>query len=233
MNGVWHAGPLRVGLFHDRADAGRHLAERLRGYREHNTLVLGIPRGGVPVAAAVAAALDADLDIVVARKLGSPISAELAIGAVTANGGRFLNEDLIRELKVSPAYVEAESEEQTAEARRREWRLREPYPMSRVAGRNVIVVDDGLATGATMIAAVRSVRAHQPARLVVAVPVGSSEACAALSQEADEVVCLYQPTPFWAVGIYYEQFQPTTDEEVRALLQASYARRRQPQRQAG
>ena len=162
-------------LFRDRRDAGRALAARLAHYRGRDPLVLGLPRGGVVVAAEVARRLGADLDVVVARKLGSPISPELAIGAVTAGGDRFLNEDLIEELGVSQAYLNAAT-------------------------------------------AARSVLEQRPARLVVAVPVGSREACAAMRGEADEVVCLHQPTYFGAVGSFYLDFEQTEDEDVRRLL---------------
>jgi predicted phosphoribosyltransferase len=212
-------------LFRDRVEAGAQLAGQLQQYRGQGALVLGIPRGGVPVAAEVARALDADLDVAVARKLGSPISPELAIGAVTANGGRFLNEEVIRDLQVSPAYIEAVTAEQRAEAERREQRFRGGRPPQRMQGRTVILVDDGLATGATMRAAVRAVRRQQPARLVVAVPVGSREACVALAEETDEVVCLHMPDPFWAVGLYYERFEPVEDGEARATLEAFHASR--------
>jgi predicted phosphoribosyltransferase len=205
-------------LFRDRGDAGEALAQRLQHHRGTHALVLGLPRGGVPVAAQVARALDADLDIVVSRKLGSPVSAEFAIGAVTANGGRFLNEDVLRMLNVSEEYLTAVTETQQAEARRRETLFRGSRPAPVVAGRTVILVDDGLATGATMRAAVRSVRQQQPQRVVVAVPVGSPEACAALRGEADEVVCLYEPEHFGAVGYYYEDFTQTQDSDVQTLL---------------
>lgn len=208
-------------LFRDRQDAGEALAQRLEHHRGAHPLVLGLPRGGVPVAAKVARALDADLDVVVSRKLGSPVSAELAIGAVTANGGRFLNDDVIRTLNVSEAYLTAVTATQQAEARRREALFRGSRPAPVIAGRTVILVDDGLATGATMRAAVRSVRQQQPKRLVVAVPVGSPEACAALRVEADEVVCLYEPSDFGAVGLYYRDFRPTQDSDVQALLRES------------
>jgi len=205
-------------LFRDRRDAGDALAERLAAYRGRDVLVLGIPRGGVVVAAQVARQLGADLDVVVARKLGSPISAELAIGAVTANGGRFLNEEVMRELDVSEPYLTAVTAVQMTEAREREARFRRGRGPLQVAGRTVILVDDGLATGATMRAAVRSVRQRAPARLVVAVPVGSREACAALRGEADEVVCPHEPEFFGGVGSFYREFEPTQDEEVQRLV---------------
>jgi putative phosphoribosyl transferase len=210
-------------LFRDRRDAGARLGERLAGYRGRDALVLAIPRGGVPVAEEVARRLDAELDVVVARKLGAPGQPELAIGAVTANGGRFLNDELVGETGAAGAYLERVTAEQMAEARRREERFRGGAAPPRIAGRTVIVVDDGLATGATMRAAVRSVRQRGPARLVVAVPVGSGEACAALAAEADELVCLAIPALFWAVGLHYADFRPTEDAEVEAILRAARA----------
>jgi predicted phosphoribosyltransferase len=208
-------------LFRDRVDAGAQLAQALQGYRGQDVLVLGIPRGGVVVAAEVARRLGAELDVIVARKLGAPISRELAIGAVTADGERYLNEDILRELRVSERYVQTVTEEEQAEARRREERFRAGRPPARIAGRTVILVDDGLATGATMRAAVRSVRRQAPARLVVAVPVGARETCEELRAEADEVICLFQPEPFWAVGAHYQRFEPVDDATVQELLRAS------------
>lgn len=204
--------------FQDRLEAGRILAQRLRAYRGKSALVLGIPRGGVPVAAEVARALDADLDVIVARKLGAPGQAELAIGAVTANGGQYLNGEIIPSVGATPEYIERVRTEQMAEARRREVRFRGNRPMERIENRVVIVVDDGLATGATMRAAVRSARKHRPARLIVAVPVGSREACAALREEADELVCPSEPEPFGAVGYFYRDFEPVEDAEVERIL---------------
>jgi putative phosphoribosyl transferase len=219
--------------FRDRRHAGALLAERLGHYAGKDALILGIPRGGVPVAAEVARRLNADLDVVVARKLPAPGAPELALGAVTANGGRYLNAHLIRNLRVSDAYLDAVIDEQMAEARRREGRLRGPYPVVPIQDCVVIVVDDGLATGATMQAAVRSVRTRRPAHLVVAVPVGSQDACTALRPEVDELVCLYTPEPFGAVGLYYQHFEPTDDAEVQQLLREARTRRTQPGVTAG
>jgi putative phosphoribosyl transferase len=212
-------GDANSGLpFHDRVHAGRILAEKLGTHRGKDVLVLGIPRGGVPVAAEVARRLEAELDVLVARKLGAPGQEELAIGAVTANGGEFVNEDLVGYLGVTRTYLERVKREQMSEARRREALFRGDRPAERIQGRMVILVDDGLATGATMRAAVRSVRKRRPARLIVAVPVGSREACADLRGEADEVVCPRIPDYFGAVGYFYENFQPTEDAEVQTIL---------------
>ncbi len=213
-------------VFRDRQDAGDALAARLGQYRGSDALVLGLPRGGVVVAAQLARSLDVELDVLVSRKLGSPISAELGIGAVTADGGRFLNDDIIRELGVSEPYIAAVTKVQQAEAQRREALFRGDRPPPPIAGRTVILVDDGLATGATMRAAVASVRKQAPARLVVAVPVGSPQACDALRGEADEVMCLQEPEYFGAVGTWYEHFEQTEDSEVKELLDEAAERAR-------
>jgi len=205
-------------LFRDRTDAGVQLADRLAAYRGTNAVVLGIPRGGVAVAAELARKLGLELDVIVARKLGSPISEELAIGAVTANGGRFLNTDVIAELGVTDTYIDAVTRREQAEARRRETLFRGGRPSPDLTGRTVILVDDGLATGATMRAAARSLRQTRAARLVAAVPVASAQARDALRAEVDQVVCLYTPEPFGAVGAFYDDFRQTEDEEVQRLL---------------
>jgi putative phosphoribosyl transferase len=210
-------------FFADRRAAGAALAQRLERYRGSHPLVLGLPRGGVPVAAEVARHLDGELDVVVARKLGSPVSPELAIGAVTADGVRFLNTKVIEMLDVPAAYIERVAADQQAEAQRREARFRGGRAPLRVAGRTVILVDDGLATGATMRAAVRAMRTQGPARLVVAVPVGAPDACAALRTEVDEVACLAEPPDFGAVGFYYADFGQVDDAVVEELLQPAAA----------
>jgi putative phosphoribosyl transferase len=205
-------------LFRDRIDAGKRLAQRLESYRRASPVVFAIPRGGVPVGAEIARWLDAELDVVVARKLGAPVHAELAIGAVTADGERFLNQDIISQLGIDDAYLKQITKEQGEEARRREQRFRAGRPPVDVKGRTALLVDDGLATGATMHAAARSLRKRGPGRLVVAVPVGSREACWALLKDADDVVCLAQPEPFYAIGLYYENFGQVEDTEVVRLL---------------
>lgn len=210
-------------LFHDRRDAGTQLAFALRRYAAAPTLVLGLARGGVPVAAELAARLGADFDAAVVRKLGAPGSPELAIGAVTASGGRYLNDDVIRELHVREDYIESVAAAESAEARRQEQRLRGGRALPSAEDRTVILVDDGLATGATMLAAARAIRHQGPRALVVAVPVGAREGCRALALDADAVVCLYQPEPFWAVGLYYQDFRPVEDADVRALLERAHS----------
>lgn len=206
--------------FRDRTDAGGQLAAALDRYGGGDVLVLGIPRGGVPVAAEVARRLGGELDVIVARKLGAPLQPELAIGAVTANGGLYLDRVAIDELGVPDSYLKAAIGLESAEARRREELFRGARPAAPIEGRTVIVVDDGLATGATMRAALRSVAKHGPERLIAAVPVGAADSLAMLRAEADEVVCLLTPEPFWAVGLYYQEFEPVEDQVVMEILAA-------------
>jgi putative phosphoribosyl transferase len=207
-------------MFRDRVDAGARVALRLAHLRGGDVLVLGIPRGGVPVAAEIAKRLDAELDVVVARKLGAPMQPELAIGAVTASGGLYLNEELLREASVSRRFLESAIAYEMREAQRREHRLRGERPAPRIAQRTVVIVDDGLATGATMRAAARAVREQQPAHVVIAVPVAPAITCEALRGEADEVIAVHQPDEFLAVGLHYVDFTPTSEGEIHKLLQA-------------
>ena len=207
------------GLFDDRVDAGRRLAERLDEYRgDPRTLVLALPRGGVPVAWEVAAHLGAPLDVLIVRKLGLPGNEELAIGAIASGGVTVLNEDVVDALAVPPGVVEAVAGRERVELERRERLYRGERPPPEVAGRTAIVVDDGLATGATMRAAVLALRRLDPARVVVAVPVASRQAAEELGAVADACVAVATPSPFFGVGLWYRDFSQTTDDEVRDLL---------------
>jgi erythromycin esterase-like protein/predicted phosphoribosyltransferase len=205
--------------FHDRADAGRQLAARLSSYaRRHDVIVLGLPRGGVPVAFHVARELDAPLDVFLVRKLGVPGHPELAMGAIASGGVRVLSEDLIDELGIPRTAVEQVAVRERLELERRDRLYRGERPLPVLRDRTVILVDDGFATGSTMEAAIGAVRLHNPARVVVAAPVGAPETCARLQRVADDVVCAQTPAPFQAVGLWYERFDQTTDEEVIDLL---------------
>lgn len=204
--------------FRDRAEGGKALADRLRRFAGTDALVLALPRGGVPVAYEVARALGLPLDVLIVRKLGLPGHEEFAIGAIASGGIRVLNEAVLRRLGLTQKAVEAVAEREQAELERREREYRADRLPERIAGRTAIVVDDGLATGQSMLAAVRALRQQRPARIVVAVPVAAEDTCAALRGEADEVICPMTPEPFYAVGAWYEDFSQTSDDEVRALL---------------
>jgi len=213
--------PLHVGgrAFRDRADAGRALAGRLGSYvGRDDVFVLGLPRGGVPVAAEVAVALDAPLDVVLVRKLGVPGHPELAMGALGPGGVRVLNTPVVRSLGITTAVLDEVTAREQAELDRRQRLYRGQRPPPELEGKVVIVVDDGLATGATMRAAVSALRVTGPARIVVAVPVGAQPTCRELAAEADEVVCVRAPATFQAVGQWYDDFSQTTDEEIHRLL---------------
>jgi predicted phosphoribosyltransferase len=205
--------------FRDRTEAGRRLAERLTAYADRpDVLVLALPRGGVPVAYEVARALRAPLDVFLVRKLGVPGYEELAMGAVATGGVRVLNDQIVAGLRIPDHVIEAVAEAEQRELARRERLYRGDRPPPDVRHRTVILVDDGLATGATMQAAIKALRALPPARIVVAVPTGSPETCEQLKAQADDVICAITPEPFHAVGLWYEDFTQTTDEEVRDLL---------------
>ena len=209
-------------LFRDRADAGRRLAAELAAYTHRaDELVLGLPRGGVPVAFEVAHVLDVPLDVFTVRKLGVPGHEELAMGAIATGGAQVLNEDIIQDLGIPEHAIAAAFIREQAELERRERLYRDGRPPPDVRGHTVLLVDDGLATGSTMRAAVAALRALQPARIVIAVPVAAPDVCAALGAEVDEIVCAETPEPFHAVGLWYFDFSQTTDDEVHDLLAAA------------
>ena len=208
----------------NRREAGRILADRLQDYaRRPDVVVLGLPRGGVPVAFEIAAALQVPLDVFVVRKLGVPGHEELAMGAVASGGVCVLNRDIVRELGLSSAAIERAVQNEAQELQRRERAYRDGRPFPDLKNRVVILVDDGLATGASMRAAAHALRPHEPARIIVAVPTAARDACEAFKSEVDEAICAITPEPFHAVGLWYDEFPQTTDEEVRDLLARSAA----------
>lgn len=206
--------------FRDRTEAGRRLAQRLRTWKGQDVVVLGLARGGLPVALEVARALDAPLDVFVVRKLGAPGQDELAMGAIASGGVRVLNRELIRALGVGQEQIEAVARREQQELERRERAYREGLPAEPLKGRVVIVVDDGIATGASLRAALEAVALHGAARVVAAVPVAPPDSARALEAYADEVVCLETPEPFYAVSAWYGAFPQLDDEDVREILQS-------------
>jgi putative phosphoribosyl transferase len=205
--------------FADRREAGVQLAAKLGHLANRDVVVLALPRGGVPVAFEVAEALGAPLDIFLVRKLGMPGYSELAMGAIASGGVRVLNQDVVRWYGISDQAIEAVAREEQSELERREREYRRGRQMADLRNRVVILVDDGLATGSTMRAAVEAVRQHGPARVVVAVPVGAPSTCEEFTDVTDEIVCARTPEAFSAVGQWYRDFSQTTDEEVHQLLE--------------
>jgi predicted phosphoribosyltransferase len=206
--------------FRDRMHAGELLAKRMTAYAHRpDVKVLALPRGGVPVAFAVARELQAPLDVIVVRKLGIPGHEEYAMGAIASGGEFVLNDGVVRRFRIPAETIEAIAKRESLELERREQRYRAGRPPLQLRGCTVILVDDGLATGATMSAAVKAVRRQEPARVIVAVPVGAPEVCRDMQQEADDVVCYCTPDPFYGVGLWYEDFSQTSDEEVEKLLE--------------
>jgi predicted phosphoribosyltransferase len=214
--------------FADRSEAGRDLAGRLQHYaRRPDVVVLALPRGGVPVAFEIAERLGVSLDIFLVRKLGMPGHPEYAMGAIASGGVRVLNDDAVGGYGITSEAIEAVARVELTELERREREYREGHAAAELRGKTVILVDDGLATGSSMRAAVEAVRRQAPARVVVAVPVGAPSTCAAFERIADETLCARTPDPFDAVGLWYRDFSQTTDDDVRALL------RRHADRMAG
>jgi predicted phosphoribosyltransferase len=206
--------------FRNRADAGRQLAVRLSGYAgQDGALVLGLPRGGVPVAFEVAQKIHAPLDVLIVRKLGVPGHEELAMGAIATGGIRVLNEDVVRSLQIPETIIDAAAVAEEAELKRRERIYRGHKALREIGGKTVILIDDGIATGSTMRAAIQVLRKQQPARLVVAVPYAPHSVFDKFEGEADEMVILNSSEAFWAVGQAYEDFSPVTDEEVTRLME--------------
>jgi predicted phosphoribosyltransferase len=209
-------------FFHDRAEAGRLLADRLEKYAgKPDVIVLALPRGGVPVAYEVAHALKVPMDVFIVRKLGVPGHEELAMGAVATGAVRVLNDQVVSGLGIPDYVIDAVVNWETEELKRRERLYRGSRPAPDVRGKTVILVDDGLATGSTMLAAAQALRQQKPGRIVVAVPVAAPDTCELLQSQVDEVICPVTPEPFYAVGLWYRDFSQTTDEEVRELLARS------------
>jgi putative phosphoribosyl transferase len=206
-------------FFRDRRDAGRRLAMKLAGYRgKKHILVLALPRGGVPVGYEIALSLNAYLDCFIVRKIGAPGNPELAIGAIASGGTRILNEPLIKELDIPRNFIDKVTQYEAAELERREILFRRGREFLRIENKTIILVDDGLATGASMTAAVIAIKNHRPKHLIVAVPVASPETLREIGKRVDETACLQTPDPFWSVGSWYADFTQTADQEVQFLL---------------
>ncbi|MGJ3244873.1 MAG: phosphoribosyltransferase [Elainellaceae cyanobacterium] len=212
-------------IFQDRTEAGQNLATTLRLYANRpDVIVLGLPRGGIPVAYEVAKDLSAPLDVYVVRKLGVPQHEELAMGAIATGGVRYLNERVVGPLKISPDVIDRVALKEQRELERREQAYRGNRPAPELRDRIVILVDDGLATGATMQAAIAALRRQHPAKIIGAVPIAAPEVCKTLADQVDDMICVETPQPFYAVGLWYKNFSQTTDDEVRQLLKQAECR---------
>jgi putative phosphoribosyl transferase len=209
--------------FHHRTEAGQLLAGKLTAYKDRqDVLVLALPRGGVPVAFEIAKALHVPLDILVVRKLGTPGQEELAMGAITTGGVRVLNSNIVQVMGIPRHVIDSVTAHEQQELRRREHLYRGDRPLPTIQGQTIILVDDGMATGATMRVAATAMKQYQPAHIVIAVPVAAPTTCTELAEEGFEVVTLIRPEPFYAVGFWYEQFTQTSDQEVRDLLEQAW-----------
>jgi len=209
-------------IFDDRKQAGQMLAEKLLKFREHdNVIVLALPRGGLPVGYEIAQAIDAKLDVFLVRKLGAPMQPELAMGAISSGGITAMNDDVVKTLHISREKIDSVIEDEKKELKRREQAYRGERPFPALSGSIVILVDDGIATGATMKAAVKAVQTKNPEKLVAAVPTGPKPSCEALQDMTDETVCLSTPEPFQAIGQWYREFSQLSDDDVRDYLDRS------------
>jgi len=205
--------------FRDRTQAGELLSRKLNVYADRSdVLILALPRGGVPVAREIARSLRVPLDVFLVRKLGAPGQEELAMGAIASGGVRVLNDEVIRSLRVPPRVIDFVAARESRELERRERLYREDRPAPSVAGKTILLVDDGLATGSTMRAAISALRQAAPTRIVVAVPVAAVSACRELASQVDQMVCLHTPEPFYSVGFWYLDFSQTSDDEIREML---------------
>jgi predicted phosphoribosyltransferase len=219
-----------MAIFRDRTDAGQKLAQTLMKYRDRpDVIILALPRGGVPVAFEVAKALNVVMDILLVRKLGVPGHEELAMGAIASGGVRILNEDVVRILHLSDDVIDLATARELNELERRERAYRGDRPRPNLRDRIAIIIDDGLATGASMRAAINALRLQQPKRIVVAVPTASPETCETFEQEVDEIICATTPQPFMGVGMWYRDFGQVTDQEVRELLARAVQRLPEPE----
>jgi putative phosphoribosyl transferase len=208
-----------MSYFNDRTDAGKRLAERLSEYaNREDVLILALPRGGVPVAFEVAKELNVKMDVFIVRKLGVPGNEELAMGAIASGNIRVLNEDVVRSFRIPQKVIDEATANELRELERRERIYRGNRPAPKISGMTVILIDDGLATGATMRAAVAAVKSQNPAKVIITVPVAAPDTCSAFRKEVDEVICVATPEPFYGVGAWYEDFSQTTDKEVIELL---------------
>lgn len=216
--------------FRDRGDAGQKLAERLSAYRDVPDVVLALPRGGVPVAYPVAEALNAPLDVFLVRKLGVPGHEELAMGAIASGGVQVLNDTVVRALDIPKAVIDAIAQRERQELERRERVYREGRPPLALRDRVCILVDDGLATGASMHAAITALRTQEPREIIVGVPAAALETCEMFEGEVDDLICVFTPEPFYGVGMWYADFSQTTDEEVIAYLRKAAETTRNPSR---
>jgi putative phosphoribosyl transferase len=211
-------------MFRDRTQVGKLLGERIRLLKIPNPIVLAIPRGGLPVAKEISLALEAPLDVIITRKIGAPSEPEYAVGAVSQEGEMIIDKEAVRSLAISEQYLKQECAKQSHEIKERMRKYRGDRPYPKLGGRTVIIVDDGIATGSTVLAAIKSVKMKKPLGIILATGVAPSDTVGKLSREVDRVVCLDTPEPFYAIGQFYEHFEQVEDEEAKGILNELYAK---------